>query len=169
MYGFKILCEISKVPFEISHTILNPYTAKYAFYCLLFLRVLTTSLNCDVIRVSETGPWLSGAPGIGIFPGDYGGRYTSIITLRPKQNGRHFTDDTFKRIFLKENVWILLKISLKFIREVWINHIPALVQIMAWRRPGDKPLSEPMMVNLLTHVWVTRPECVIRRGVVYSS
>ena len=29
---FKILCEISKVPFEIAHTILNPYTAKYAFY-----------------------------------------------------------------------------------------------------------------------------------------
>ena len=32
MYGFKILCEISKVPIEISHKILNPYTAKYAFY-----------------------------------------------------------------------------------------------------------------------------------------
>ena len=26
-----------------------------------------------------------------------------------------------------------------------INNIPALVQIMAWCRPGDKPLSEPMM------------------------
>ena len=38
-YGFKILCEISKVPFEISHKILNPYTAKYVFYCLQFLRV----------------------------------------------------------------------------------------------------------------------------------
>ena len=32
MNGFKILCEISKVPFEISHEILNPYTAEYAFY-----------------------------------------------------------------------------------------------------------------------------------------
>ena len=31
MYGFIILCEIPKVPFEISHKILNPYTAKYAF------------------------------------------------------------------------------------------------------------------------------------------
>ena len=31
VYGFKILCEISKVPFEISHKILNPYTAKYEF------------------------------------------------------------------------------------------------------------------------------------------
>ena len=32
VYGFKILCEISKGTFEISHKILNPYTAKYAFY-----------------------------------------------------------------------------------------------------------------------------------------
>ena len=25
-----------------------------------------------------------------------------------------------------------------------INNILALVQVMAWRRPGDKPLSEPI-------------------------
>ena len=31
---------------------------------------------------------------------------------------------------------------------------------MAWRWPGDKPLSEPMMVNLLTHICVTRPQWV---------
>ena len=31
---------------------------------------------------------------------------------------------------------------------------------MAWRRPGDKPLSEPMMENLLTHICVTRPQWV---------
>ena len=41
-----------------------------------------------------------------------------------------------------------------------INNIPALVQIMAWRRPDDKPLSEPMMVSLLTHICVTRPQWV---------
>ena len=69
-----------------------------------------------------------------------------INTLRPKQNGRHFADDIFKRIFLNENEWISLKISLKFVLQGRINNIPALVQIMAWRRPGDKPLSEPMMV-----------------------
>ena len=42
-----------------------------------------------------------------------------------------------------------------------INNIPALVQIMAWCRPGDKPLSEPMMVCLLMHICVTRPQWVI--------
>ena len=35
-----------------------------------------------------------------------------------------------------------------------------MVQIMAWRRPGDKPLSEPMMVSLLTHICVARPQWV---------
>ena len=78
-----------------------------------------------------------------------------INTLRPGQNGRHFADDVFKCIFLDENEWISLNISLKFVPTGPINNIPLLVQIMAWRRPGDKPLSEPMMVILLTHIrWV---------------
>ena len=83
-----------------------------------------------------------------------------INILRPRQNGRHLPDDIFKCIFFNENVWISLKISLKFVPKVPINNIPALVLIMAWRRPGDKPLSEPMMVSLPTHVCVTRPQWV---------
>ena len=81
-----------------------------------------------------------------------------INTLKPRQNGRHFTDDISKCIFLYENVWIW--ISLKVVPKGPINNIPALVQIMAWRRPGDKPLSEPMMVRLPTHICVTRPQWV---------
>ena len=81
-------------------------------------------------------------------------------TLRPRQNGRHFADDIFKCIFLKEDIWIPKKISLKFVPKGPINNIPALVQIMAWRRPGDKPLSEPMMVSVTTHICVTRPQWV---------
>ena len=83
-----------------------------------------------------------------------------INTLRPRQNGRHFPDDIFKCIFLNENVWIPVKISLKYVTKGPINNIPALVQIMAWRRSGDKPLSEPMMVGLPTHICVTRPQWV---------
>ena len=83
-----------------------------------------------------------------------------LNTLRPRQNGRRFADDTFKRIFLNENVRISIKISLKFVPKGPINNIPALVQIMAWRRIGDKPLSEPMIINLLTHICVTRPQWV---------
>ena len=85
-----------------------------------------------------------------------------VNTLRPRQNGRHLPDEFFKYIFFNENVWISIKISLRFVPKGSINNIPTLVQIMAWRRPGDKPLSEPMMVSSLTHIWVTGPQCVHR-------
>ena len=83
-----------------------------------------------------------------------------LNTLRPRQNDRHFPDDIFKWVFLNENVWISINISLKFVPRGSINNIPTLVQVMAWRRPGDKPLSEPMMVELPTHICVTRPQWV---------
>ena len=84
----------------------------------------------------------------------------NINSLRPRRDRRHFADDIFKCVFLNKNEWISLRISLKFVPKVWINNIPSLVQIMAWCRPGDKPLSEPMVVNLLTHICVTRPQWV---------
>ena len=83
-----------------------------------------------------------------------------INTLRPKQNGRHFADDNFKPIFLKDKIRISIKISLMFVPKSPITNIPALFQIMAWRRPGDKPLSEAMVVSLLTHICVARPQWV---------
>ena len=92
----------------------------------------------------------------------------TVDKLRPRQNGRRFADDTFKRIFFNENVRILIKISLKFVPKGPINKNPALVQIMAWRRPGDKPLSEPMMVFLLTHICVTRPQWVLTMSQLYN-
>ena len=54
-------------------------------------------------------------------------------------------DDNFKCIFLYENDRIPIPISLKFIPSGPIDNKPALVQVMAWRRLGDKPLSEPML------------------------
>ena len=89
---------------------------------------------------------------------------TWLDTLRLRQNGRHFADDTFKRIFLNENVRISIEISLKFVPKGPFNNIPALVQIMAWHWSGDKPLSEPMMVSLLTHICVTQPQWVKERS-----
>ena len=76
-----------------------------------------------------------------------------------RQNVRHFPDDILKWIFLNENIWILIKISLKFFFEVRINNIAALVQIMAWHRSGDKPLSEPVVVSCML-ICVTRPHWV---------
>ena len=85
---------------------------------------------------------------------------TWLNTLRPRQNGRHFADHTFKRISLNEDARISIKISLKFVPKGPINNNTAMVQIMALRRSGAKPLSEPMMASLLTHICVTRPQWV---------
>ena len=84
----------------------------------------------------------------------------SINTVRPRQDGRHFADDIFICIFFNEYVWILLMISRRFVPKVHINNIPAQVQIMAWCRQGNKPLFEPMMVSLPTHICVTWPQGV---------
>ena len=62
--------------------------------------------------------------------------------------------------FRNENVSISIKILLEFILKCPINNIPAFVQILAWRRLGDKPLSEPIMIILLTHIYVTGPQWV---------
>ena len=82
----------------------------------------------------------------------------NINTLRSRQNGRHFSDDILKCIFFYENICISTKFSLKFVAKSSINNIPALVQLMAWCRPGDESLSETMMVSLLTHICVTRSQ-----------
>ena len=77
-----------------------------------------------------------------------------INSLRPGQNGRHFRDILNAISWMKMN-----KFKLKFHGSVPngpINNIPALVQIMAWRRSGDKPLCEPIMVSVLTHFY---PSC----------
>ena len=47
-----------------------------------------------------------------------------------------------------------------FPRTQFIIFYPALVEIMGWRHPGDKPLSQPMMISLPTHICVTRPQWV---------
>ena len=89
--------------------------------------------------------------------------YFPIKALRQRQNGHHFADNIFKCISSNDNAWISLTISLKFVSKVGINNIPALVQIMAWRRPCDKPLPEPTMVSLLMHICFTRPQWVKAR------
>ena len=84
-----------------------------------------------------------------------GGRFN---TLRPRQNDRHFADHIFNTFSSMEMFVLRFKMSLNFVPRGLINNIAALVQITAWRRPGDKPLSEPMMVRLPTHICVTRPQ-----------
>ena len=60
--------------------------------------------------------------------------YLFINILRLRQNGRHFSDDILKWIFVNENAWISIKISLEFVSRGPINNIPSLVHIMSWRQ-----------------------------------
>ena len=80
------------------------------------------------------------------------GNWAIINTLRPRQNGRRFADDTFKRIFLNENVRISIKISLKFVPKGPSNNNPALVRIMARRQAiiwtNDGYLTDAYMRHL---------------------
>ena len=78
--------------------------------------------------------------------------YIYIYSLRLRLNMCHFEYDIFKYIFMNETILISITISFKFIHKDAINNIPVLVQITAWCRPGDKPLSESMMIILLTYM-----------------
>ena len=74
----------------------------------------------------------------------------------PGPTGRRFADDIFKCIFMNENVCI------------WIDFHwrPALVQIMAYRRSGDKPLSEPMLIHPICkqELLASLPTCNVHTG-----
>ena len=72
-----------------------------------------------------------------------------LITINsspPGQNGR-FIDDILKCIFINEKFCISIEISLKFVPKDLIDKMSALVQVMAWRLTGDKPLPKPMMTQ----------------------
>ena len=62
---------------------------------------------------------------------------------------------------MNENVWMSIKISLKFIPKVLINNIPSSI---GWNNglvpTRHKPLSEPMMIILLMHKRITRTQWV---------
>ena len=62
----------------------------------------------------------------------------------PGQNGCHFPYDIFERNFMNENFFYFDSNFTEIFLNGPVNNILALVQIMAWRRSGDKPLSEPM-------------------------
>ena len=72
----------------------------------------------------------------------------------PGQNGRHFTVDNFKHILMNEKFCISIRISLKVIPNSLIDNESALIQVMAWRRAGDKPLPEPLLTHFTdAYMW----------------
>ena len=87
---------------------------------------MNSSNNCQVTNMKIWGLFNSSTPG---------------------ENGRHFADDIFKCIFFDEKFCILIRISRKFVPQGPIDIKWALVQVMAWRRIGDKQLPEPMLIQ----------------------
>ena len=59
---------------------------------------------------------------------------------------------------MKSRVWVTKPIAIVLLFSQFfkssINNITALVQIIASWRPADKPLSEPMMVSILMHIYI---------------
>ena len=69
-----------------------------------------------------------------------------------------FPRQYFQMHLLENNVIITIDIPIKFVPKGPTNNIATFVQVMAWLRPGDKPLAQPRMVRLQRHIWVTRPK-----------
>ena len=61
----------------------------------------------------------------------------------------NLADDIFECILLNENDRIPIQMSLMFFPSSPIDNKPMLVQVMAWRRTGEKPFPEPMMTQLI--------------------
>ena len=76
------------------------------------------------------------------------GEFTPTLTqLSTDKMAAIMADDLSKYIFMNEKFCILIRISLKFVLKGPIDNKSVLVQVMAWRRIGDKPLSEPMLTQ----------------------
>ena len=56
-----------------------------------------------------------------------------------------FADNISKCIFLNEKNCTFVPISIEYTPKGPIINMPVLVQMMAWHRTGDKPLSEPVV------------------------
>ena len=77
--------------------------------------------------------------------------FAYVINSSPTvQNGRHFADDSFKRIFINEKCFISIRISLKFAPEGPIDNKAALVQLMAWCWTGH--YLDQCWPSLPTHI-----------------
>ena len=69
----------------------------------------------------------------------------AVLTLWGGDKWWHFADDIFKYVLLKDFFNVLIQILLKLVPRGSIDNKPVLVQTMAWRWAGDKPLSETVI------------------------
>ena len=80
---------------------------------------------------------------------------SGINSSPPEKIGLHFGRRHFQIHLSNEKFCILINILLKIVRKGQIKYIPALVQMMAWPRIGDKPLSActEIWIIIFYHTW----------------
>ena len=79
---------------------------------------------------------------------------TRVNTLRPRRNGQHFADDIFKRNFFNENVWISIKISLKFVPKGPVYNIPAFREWLGAVQATSHCLNQWLIVYRRIYAWL---------------
>ena len=134
----------------LSHQVIphrQTYFPKHV-HCCMFLAFTREALNSSPNRSHVTMDFIcTGINNYGFTFAEYSFLSNETVhclhTMRPRQNGRHFSDYLFKCIFLNDRLWISIKIPLKLVSKGPVDNIPTLVLITAWCRPGGKPLSEP--------------------------
>ena len=72
-----------------------------------------------------------------------------LNTSPPRQNGCYFTADIFKCIFMNKNFVFRFKSHWNLFLRAQFNNKSVLLQVMAWCRIGDKPLSQPMITQFI--------------------
>ena len=88
------------------------------------------------------------------------GKHNKVKTFWPPFCRRNFQMNFLELNFRLQFHWsLLLRLALT-IFEYWVSK---------WRRSGHKPFSWAMMVSLLTHICVTRPQWVNVQGIWSSS
>ena len=125
-------------------------------------RVMRGKMSIFFLRASSTNRWSWTRSGVSTWIGDdyrthpCPNSYSGLKLLRPRKMAA-ISQTTFSNAFSLMKIY-MIQISLNFVPKGPINNISALVQVMAWHRLGDKPLAEPIMVSLMTHICVTRSQ-----------
>ena len=113
-------------------------------YCLL--NRLFRRKSKKISKLPVTGPLWRNPPVTGEFPSERASNAENVSIWWRHHDNRCGGWIICVTDIMKENFWIWNKMSLKYVPEGLIDNMATLVQIMAWRRTSDKPLSEVMMV-----------------------
>ena len=88
-------------------------------------------------------------------------RFQRVLTHWDRDKMAAFSETTLSNAFSSMKILdFRLKFHWRLFLRFQLTIYFSMVKIMAWRRPGDKPLSEPIMVSCPTHICVTRSQWV---------